>query len=147
MKDTPFYNYCDYWCEKCDHTDQCQVYQKELDRSLKHLTEGKDPANMEVVIEDVQESLKELMELLQKEAQKLGIDLDEPLPELKAPPEPFTFPLYRLAYEFTKNSHKLLEHLREKDLLLINRAEKEIRELSWYHTLVSVKLARALSSK
>lgn len=145
--DIPPYNYCDYRCEECEYMETCKVYQKDRERRLMHQLKGEDPDDMRVVMEDVKESFEEAMDMLRNQAEELGIDLNDISDdEARQPPEPEVFPLYRQSHEFTLKSHDLLKRLRETGFSEPSLKE-EVDNFSWHHTVVSAKLARALTGK
>jgi hypothetical protein len=143
----PRYNYCDYRCEECDYAKECRVYREDVETKKKHVERGEDPNDMDIVMQDLAESFKKTRELLGKSAKKWGIDLEKVVreaPEIEMV-EPETFPLYRLAHSFTMSVHEFLGKVREE--YLHEEMIKDFEDLQWHHTLVSVKLARAFSSK
>ncbi len=143
----PPYNYCDYRCEECEHSGNCKVYQQEQEMRLMHRLKGEDPDDMKVVMEDVAASMKEAMDMLHDQAEEMGIDLDEISDEdAQMPPDPEVFPLYRRSYNFTLKAHELLTRLRGVRTASPDLKE-EIGNLSWHHTIVSAKLARAFSDR
>ena len=60
------YNFCDRWCERCDKTQRCKVYQDDFNTKLKHISEGKDHDDWNVVLEDVKASFGKSLDLLKK---------------------------------------------------------------------------------
>jgi len=54
---TPF-NYCDRWCERCQLTDICRVFQDEQKSRAKWIKQGKNPDSWEYVFATVKENLE-----------------------------------------------------------------------------------------
>lgn len=161
------YNECDRWCEYCKLTHHCFLYAKEKERMIEHLKKGEDPNDWNVLMKDVEDSLKEAMELIKKEARERGIDIDN-LPDVKyEEPDPTKHPLFKSAEKYRKLSHKFLERLKraiqEEGIDLSQKIEilpspeekaKNFRSIIfcyevilWYHTLVPAKIYRALSQR
>lgn len=146
----PMYNYCDYRCEKCWYSwyrDHCPTFKSDKKRLLKHQISGEDPYDIKVVLKDVKENFDEAIKWLYREARKWGIDLDN-LPPAKLPPKPKPkeMVIYRLAYRYFKLVRNFLEKWEIRDDFVKEKLELEIDNISWYHTLISAKLYRALTS-
>jgi hypothetical protein len=129
------YNKCDYWCEKCEYTQDCAVY--------KRISEKGTSGNF---LEDVRESLDEAMGMLGDMAEELNINLDE----LEESDEDGALrraadsdPLVMLAHDFTLKTHKFLDRIYTP---VPEEARDFFEDLRWYHTLVAVKTHRAMSS-
>jgi hypothetical protein len=161
------YNYCDKWCEKCPLTKKCFLYVKEQKQLAKHKEKGENPNDLNVVMQDIKESFTETFKMLRKGAKKYGIDIDA-LPKIESEEhEPSAHPLMQSAKTYLKLAHSFLEKLRkiiqEEGVDLIERTEiipsalndiGTLRQIvssydviSWYHTLISVKIHRALQGK
>jgi hypothetical protein len=72
------HNYCDRWCERCLMTAHCAVFAMEQAESGSPLS--CDPEN-EAFWQQLKNSLKTALELLQEMAQEAGVDLDTLIPE------------------------------------------------------------------
>lgn len=142
------YNRCDYRCDRCIYTKVCKVYQKEQERRKKHLLNGEDADDLLTVIKDLKADLERTFSMLKDKAEELGIDIDKISEKVSREfPEPEEFPLYKMTREFTLKTHQFLKNLRDEspypeELVAL---KEDLEDLSWYHTLVSAKLARALS--
>lgn len=71
------YNWCDRWCEQCRFNMRCRVHHAEQQRTADHLLRDEDPHDMDVVMSDVADSLREAAEMLQEMAERDGLVLDE----------------------------------------------------------------------
>lgn len=161
------YNYCDRWCERCLLTSKCFLYTQDQKRLEEHRKKGEDPYDWKIVMKDIKESFKETKKLILKAAKEQGIDL-ETLPDEKyESSDPTGHPLYQRSHDYLHLTHKFLGKLRKAiqalGIELPERIEtipssvedvetlKEIvscyETISWYHTLISAKIYRALSSR
>jgi len=161
------YNYCDRWCERCSLTSKCFLYAKDQKRLEEHRRKGEDPYDWKIVMKDIKESFKETKELILKAAKEQGIDLENLPEEEYESPDPTGHPLYQRSHNYMHSARKFLKGLRKSiqafGIELPERIEiipssmedvetlKEIvscyETISWYHTLISVKIYRALGSK
>lgn len=145
---TPF-NYCDRWCERCQLTHLCRVFKNEQKSRVRLIKEGKDPDSMESAFEMVAENFAKTMAMIKKDAEKMGINLDEiDDSDYQSPPHPEKFPLYNLAFKFMKRLEKILEDLRfvsegADEKLMIENMEI----ISHYAPLVPGKIYRAFTSR
>jgi hypothetical protein len=103
----------------------------------------KDPTGAS--LEDVKESLDETIELLRKIATDLGIQLDDMADDMGGLDEQYVEndELYQLALTFTLKSHSFLKKV---EPLVQHNMSEAFEDLVWYHTIVSVKTHRAVSS-
>ncbi len=163
------YNYCDRWCQRCEHTKRCRVYRDEQRVMRRHKSKGEDPHDMEVVFKDVSRSFEKVMRMITRDAKARGIDLDEIIRESKNVDletdrdRVEAHPLCREAKRFMDQCGELLERLKpifnDARSDAINRAEfmdvedeadalTDVREafevLNWDYHLIYVKIKRAL---
>jgi len=161
------YNYCDRWCERCPLKNRCFLYAREEKRLARHKARGEDPYDWNIVMQDIKEDFKETLTLLRKFAEEQGIDLNALPEEEPEPYDPSNHPLTKTANNYFEMTRKYLEELRKiinkeredlaKRVEIIPPAEGDIETLrgiisnyeviSWYHTLILVKIHRALQSK
>src|ERR1700679_1845997 len=70
------YNYCDRWCERCSFSDRCLVYAEEC------ADDSGDPAERDLANQKFWDKLhrnfRETLKMVQTDAKKRGIDLDDP---------------------------------------------------------------------
>lgn len=161
------YNYCDRWCERCPLRHKCYLYAKEQKRIAKHKAKGEDPYDWNIVMQDVKENFDETLKLLHKTAEEQGIDLNTLPEEEYKEYDPDNHPLMKVANTYLKMAQKFLKKLQQtiqtegvdltKRVEIIPSAKGDIGTLrkvvssyeviSWYHTLIPVKIHRALQSK
>lgn len=143
------FNYCDRWCERCQYADGCRVYQKNEQRREEYIKEGKDPDSMKASMEMVADSFAEAIELIEKDAERLGIDLEEAKNmDLPEDPDPEEMPLYKTAYGLCQQFRGYLENI---EFLPIEANEKFVKKrwevISYYVHFIPAKVYRALLSK
>ncbi|GAA0881017.1 hypothetical protein GCM10009119_39870 [Algoriphagus jejuensis] len=68
------YNWCDRWCERCDVTARCRVFEREQERDLK---------SPEDFWNALAENFKETMEMLHALAKEQGMDIEKIIAESK----------------------------------------------------------------
>lgn len=142
MKSAPF-NSCDYLCEKCAQTEECTIYALLKEKAQSKRSPGKPGERPAVFLEDVKESLDEAMEMLQEMAAELDIELDDAglddLDEYYIDKDE----LYQLSLIFTLKVHSFLKRI---ERLIRSRNHDAFEEIAWHHTIVSVKIHRAVAS-
>ena len=162
------HNYCDRWCERCNFTSRCAVYEK----SSKTNEEDMDNDS---IWEEISGSLKDAMEMLTAKAEEMGIDLNsiskeeinteaEALEEERM--EAKKHPLIEAATAYSDKVHELMkkyELVKDKGMQMISELELGIKTIeeskselaemkechaivSWYMYQIQVKLQRAMSS-
>lgn len=165
------YNYCDRWCERCTFTTRCRNYESTSKLSNEEL----DVSN-EKFWAAISDNFKKAAELLQKAADKFGVDLTAVSEEeTKAYIEKDRLTnkkvrqhqLIQYSMQYTKlcdaflSDHELLEqkadelvrHFEmgitdEEGVMQKASALNDCREvIEWYLFFISVKLQRALHGK
>lgn len=71
------FNYCDRWCERCNYTDRCRLFQSEAERNIRHILNDEDPNDPEIVMRDVAESLDDAMAMLEAQMEIEGISKED----------------------------------------------------------------------
>lgn len=129
------------WRRKACEKDECPICGRIKRDRQSHIARGEDPDSMEAALEDVSRSFAETAELLQKEVERMGIDLNN-LEDATEPPEAETFPLYRQVKHWRDAIFKMLEGLNDQI------AETEAaKDLAWYTNLTPVKAYRQLCNR
>lgn len=143
MSDSPF-NSCDYLCEKCRKTGSCRIYKLLEEKALSKRLKGSMRESAGTSLEVLKESLDETIELLKKHVIDMGVTVED-IAELNGLDEQYVEndELYQLALTFTLKSHAFLKKV---EPLLKQSILEAFEELVWYHTMVSVKTHRAVSS-
>lgn len=156
LKWLPF-NFCDRFCERCEEfQDDCKVYQDEIEFKTRCLIEGKDPNDMKVVFEHVGENLAKTMKMVQEMMERDGVKIakkDEEEYEKKQAAKKRkirSYPLYKKSWPLAKKLVDFLENFEnffEQKPWILACVQNEIREISFYCHLVSIKGYRAMDSK
>lgn len=150
-KEAP-YNFCDRWCERCSHEKQknCKVYQDEFEQKLTCIAYGREPDDLEITREVMEKQYKDLEKVFEGHEEELGIDFDEINdPEFEKIKEHIKFmennPLQITAEQYLSKAHNFLEATFYKNDSLEPSLVYDFQTISWYHTLLPVKLNRALA--
>ncbi len=148
FKKCPF-NYCDHFGDKETLARICKICKDDVDREGFYKKIGKDPYDPKNVFHDITQNFIELRRLIERDAKRLGIDLDN-LPEVEEDesPAPETYPIYIFIRKYSKYIKKKINSLYvipiETDKELI---EKAVDVLSHSCHYIIAKTARALSSR
>ena len=148
------YNSCDRWCERCTMTSKCLTFAHE--QAMKE--EAKDPEtndiNNEKFWESMRMSFEVTRELIEEDAKRFGIDLNN-LQDVEYK-EPEKKPVEILAEKYstkifkwlTENNEKLKENAEQ--LLLIKQNDENALKFAdawevvqWYSVFISAKVHRA----
>jgi len=136
------YNDCDRWCEKCDKTEKCFLYFQ---------TSEEGPSkDFESCFKNVEKSLGQTKELIQKICQAEGIDLtmtpkeEAEYREKERLTNPYSEPFCIKAKNLTKMIYDWLDSVPSLDI-------KEYRDaydkLSWHGILIGAKACVGLKIK
>ena len=148
------YNYCDRWCERCTMSSKCLNYAQE--KAMKE--EATDPETNDISNEKFWESLRlsfqVTIELIEEDAKRFGIDLND-LPDVEIK-EPKKKPVEILAKKYSTKIFKWLnannDRLKQKaELLLLINQNEDLAVLfadawevvQWYSVFISAKVRRA----
>jgi len=138
------YNYCDYRCEKCDNQQICRVYKEQEERNVRHYINNKDPNDIKIILSDLKEIFEKTKSLLQEDARKYGVNLDEMPLEDEPEKNPYDFPVYCIANEYYQKSKVLIKDVEK--IGLPKSACEDFETLIWYHTLILAKTYRLISN-
>lgn len=138
------YNYCDYWCEKCDEKirEKCLVYNKELEAA----EEGK--STLEVVSESMEQAFNMIHQFMREndiDMSQIIEEADEEDPFEKIHREVKEKPLVKLCRDYLDKAEAFLKDYREHYLTPPVLADA-FANLGWYRTLLPVKMERTLQS-
>ena len=110
----------------------------------RHIEAGEDPNDMEMMFADVAHGFKETLELIKQDAKSKGIDI-QGLNEVKEPPRPQAFPLYRKVSAWYQQVSFLAESADAGgDLWLATEAGAD---LIWYKNILLSKVYRQLCTR
>lgn len=159
------YNFCDRWCERCVHEKQirCTLYKDELERKITCIAHGRDEDDPEVTKALLEEQYKDIDEKIGAVMDKFGINPDYPeIDEDELDEERLidfnvvsenvqrhikfveSNLLPATAEQYRKKTYEFLEETFYKDEKKFAKLNYDFQTVSWYHTLLSAKLQRAL---
>lgn len=127
--------------------DSCRLCGRINRDRRKHMARGEDPDSPEAALADVAGAFHETMTMLRQDAKRRGIDLshvDEE--ELREPPEPDTFLLYRQVMRWRKKMSDIVAGVCRSDGDSWTKTEAA-KDLGWYGNLLPVKVYRQLCSR
>ncbi len=139
-------------------TSRCLLYFQESRQRGEHLSKGEDPDDLELVLQDVEENLKEAMDMCRQLIENKEIEVDE-AEEPIVLPERINLsgsPLHIKAHKFAMDCHHFLDplssYLHEEesngaDPSRMAHLQDCFEVLSWYHMQIAVKLDRALGGR
>jgi len=162
-KESP-YNFCDRWCERCVHEKQirCTLYKDELERKITCMAYGRDEDDPEITKAVMEAQYKEVDEKLSGHMDKFAIDPDNPdiddepdeenaIDFEDLPPDiqkHIRFvennTLDMAAKKYSDKTHAFLEKTFYRDKNANHDLKYDFETVNWYHTLLPVKLCRAL---
>ncbi len=148
------YNYCDRWCERCTMTARCLNFAQEKAAKEDATDPETNDLNNEKFWESLHLSFQVTLELLQEEAQRRGIDLNN-LPDVERK-KPAKKPVEKMADQYSKQMMRWLKENREtlkqkagQLLLIANNDETALQfanaweVVQWYSVFISAKVHRA----
>lgn len=131
---------CSWKRVPCGSPD-CPICGRMAKEDEKIIKKGKNPESPEILFDGIASSLEEAIEMLKKEADKLGIDLSD-LPEIKEPPTPDQFPLSDKVYNWMKKVSRLGKSAIKKESPWL--LSEEAADLLWYSITLMTKTYRQL---
>jgi soluble cytochrome b562 len=155
------FQYCDRWCEKCEHTNECLYY----DVNKKFFLSGDKKFNFWDKIEDV---VTLTIDDLEQVSDSMGVDLKGFSKRFSKNNSEKTLSEGYLLFEKTENYSKIVNEwfdsfakeplpVRKEDLKRkvsakelaksMQQLTKAIEYIRWYQDLISKKLKTALNSK
>jgi hypothetical protein len=144
------FNWCDRWCERCDQTNHCTVYQMDS-----HHRSG----NPDEFFKSLATIFDATMDLLKEHAKKTGVDFDALQDtDIEHDLEKKKYAIRNdagllLAKQYGKQVKKWMDSLLQKEpfgmeIRLQNPMLLDCMEvIQWYQYFVEVKTARALMSQ
>lgn len=141
------FNYCDHFGDQELLAAVCKICKEDLQRREFYKKAGKDPNDWKYVFKDLTDDLVKVHKMLDKEAKRLGIDLNN-LDDIEEAPEPETYTIFNLVKRYGNQVEKIIKHLQtvpiDADLSLII---KVVYALSHSRHYIIAKTGRALSSR
>lgn len=122
--------------------DDCPVCGRIKRDRQKHIERGEDPDDPKSVFEDVGQNFKEALEMIKKDCEAQGIKLTN-IKDIKEPPEPEKFPLYRKVKKWRNRVFNLITHPNFEFWLYT----EPVQDLLWYINTLTAKTYRQLCNK
>lgn len=150
-KESP-YNFCDRWCEQCEDEKQkrCKIYQDEFEQKITCIAYGREPDDSEITAEVMQrqyESVKDVFEEYEEEVDINFETIDEP--EFEKIKEHIKFVqnnhLEVTVEQYRMRTYAFLAETFYNDEKVISGLKYYFKTVSWYHTLLPIKVNRALA--
>ena len=171
------YNYCDRWCERCPLSHRCLTYATEKFEEEEPAADEGDPSaraqDNQKFWDKIHASFQLTMQMVQEDAERLGIDLNAPDARAEAAARDRQArrraarnrPLAKVSRDYGFAVQKWFKAskalFKAKGVELVKQARleigrpldeaEEIRELldviEWYHLFIHVKLQRAIGSR
>jgi len=127
-------------CEK----DTCPICGHINKDRKRHIDVGEDPDDIDMIFEDVGRTFKETLELIKKDAESKGFDITN-IDDIKEPPRPEKFGLYRKLAEWHKELTKFLAIAEKSESMWLYTPEGQ--DLSWYKNILLAKVYRQLCNR
>lgn len=124
--------------------DNCPICGRIKRDRQRHIERGEDPDDIRSVFEDVSRNFKEVLEMIKKDAQSLGIDITN-IKNIKEPPEPEKFPLYKKVRAWNKSVFKIADEAELSGNWWIYT--KAAADLFWYANTLMAKTYRQLCNR
>jgi hypothetical protein len=145
------YNFCDRWCERCCQEKQfrCKLYQDEFEQKITCIAHGKEPDDFEMTLEVMKRQYEGMEKIFEKCEEEFGgdfSDIDNLGFEKIEEHEQWAknHPLRGTSEQYFKKAHAFLENTFYKKKGKCELAY-DFETIAWYHTLLTVKMQRALS--
>lgn len=129
------------WKRVSCNKKSCLLCGRILRDRRKHIERGEDPDSMKSAMEDAGGSLSEALRMIKKDAERLGIDITN-LENIKEPPEPEKFSLYRKVAKWRNFVSEIVKHAEESDNLWLGT--EAAADLLWYKNTLAAKTYRQL---
>jgi hypothetical protein len=146
-KESP-YNFCDRWCERCHHEKQtrCRLYLDEFEQKATCIAHGRDEDDPEITAQVMEKQFEGMEEAVEKFSKENEIDFEDLPPEIQ---DHIRFvednPLDSTTKNYLNKAHAFLESTFYRDKSIDPELIRDFETVSWYHTLLHVKLRRALA--
>ena len=105
------------------------------------LARGKNPDDMEVVLDELGSTFRKMIKMIKADAKKHGIEISN-IEDIKEPPEPEKFPLYRETEKWRKNVFAVLHGTDD-----FWTQTEEAQDLFWYANILAAKTYRQLCNR
>lgn len=142
------FNYCDHFGDQEVAATICKICRDDVQRKKLYKKAGKDPYDLKYVFQDLADNLVKVHKMIEKDAKRLGIDLNNIPDEEDTTPEPETYPIFRLIKNYGDHVEKIINNLSaipiDANTELVTKA---VDVLAHSRSYIIAKTARALNSK
>lgn len=132
------------WRREACNKKSCVLCGRILRDRKKHIARGEDPDDMKSVLEDVGGSFAEALAMIKKDAERLGIEITN-IDDIKEPPEPKKFALYRRVAKWRNAVSEIAERAEASGELWI--ATEAAADVLWYKNTIAAKTYRQLCNR
>ena len=131
-----------FWKRKSCGKKGCPVCGRIEKDHEKNIERGENPDEMKFALDDLGKHFKETLDLVKKDAEKMGIDITN-IDDIQAPPEPEKYPLCIEVVKWRDSVYSLIEN---KELPLWAYTEAA-DDLFWYSNTICAKTYRQFCNK
>lgn len=127
------YDFCNRWCEKCAKKKRamCKVYHEEFDKKLQHLANGRDPYDVNVMLDDLRKSIEGSIGAIDKWSKGEEVDLsDFGAREYKESTR--KHPLHQLAFEYLDQIRSFLTESYDENGYIEDSLFDSYETVHWY---------------
>nr|NQU90944.1 hypothetical protein [Bacteroidota bacterium] len=142
------HNYCDRWCERCDFTDRCRVF--EMEKDFERMFESGDSNALENELPQIEDEIDDIppIEFDMDKADLAEEDDDFFSAQSKAERHPLVILADKYswnAHDWLKEQHKVMEENFTRRLAqgFTDNILECINIVGWYHFFIYTKLQRA----
>jgi hypothetical protein len=130
------------WIRNACGRAECPLCGRIMKQHFKHQFKGENPESEEAFFQDIKDSFEEAIFLLNENAEKEGINLNQINEDIAMPPEPDEFPEHKKYRDWILGIHHFAE---EKGLGWIETEAGH--DLMWYSNLIPAKVYRNLCNR
>lgn len=142
------FNYCDHFGDQEVLATVCKICKEDVQRKKFYKKAGKDPNDWKYVFQDLADNLAKVHKMIEEDAKRLGIDLNNIPDEEDSVPEPETYPVFLLIRDYGDCFEKIIKNLSAVPIdTNTELVVKAIDVLAHSRGYVIAKTARALHSK
>jgi len=128
---------------------RCKLYQDELEQKITCIAYGREPYDPEITEKIMRQQFEDIEEKLEQFVEENEIDLDDTDdPEFEKIRKHIEFvennPLDTTAEQYRKRAHEFLESTFYNKEGIGSELAYDFETVAWYHTLLPIKLHRAL---
>ena len=124
--------------------DECKICGRIKQDRMRHIMKGENPDSMKSAFENTGRNLKEVLEMIRRDAKKRGIDITN-LEDIEEPPKPEEFPLYNTVSQWCEALDKTARSAKETGRPWFYT--EVAANLLWYKNTLLSKIYRQLYNR